>query len=250
MLKKLPMILFVILSCCNVLYAAPLAYWQFENDFTDSSGNGHDLSLAGSVAFSTDTSSQVTGYYSADFSNTGYLTATGYTAPLNNFTFEMSFKTASTTTQALVTTLRHTTPVGGWYIYMLDDGSLRFKFYNGSTRPSYVTSVSYNDNEWHDIAFSMSNSYEVKVYIDGNLETVFTGTNSSSRYSIRLGAPNYSVAPMLDGLIDEIRVSEGVLEISELLMSSEINAVPEPLTIVMIFSALITRCFFRKRMEI
>ncbi len=83
--------------------------WNFEQDYTDSSGNGYDLSASGSPSFQADVPAQASGNYSLSIPSGSYVTATGDQGPASNFTVDFYFKNTMTSgTAEMVTTKDHT----------------------------------------------------------------------------------------------------------------------------------------------
>lgn len=215
----------VVFPLCSLMFlltapsfAATLAYWQFENDLSDSSGNGHSFSYeAQNYYYSADTEQTAPGTYSI---HTNYSMLSYFSTPTSNFTFEGFFKTTSFE-NLFMNKRPNIGSMYNWYSYILADGRIRLTI-NGVGE--LMSAPGYNDGEWHHLAFSISADNYLKFYLDAQL----VGQTQLSR--AMLSDSSYFAIGWNDNY-DEIRFSEGVLDPSEFLYTAP---VPEPLSLCLL----------------
>lgn len=128
-----------------------------------------------------------------------------------NFTIEAWVKTQATVDQAIIT---HGTS-GDWLYWLgpTPGGALLCKIYQAASGSEYLQTTSVatiNDNKWHHVACSVSDT-TVTIYIDGKLagiDSTPTGTRDvATAGNFYVGKFDWSSTYEFNGLIDEVRVS-------------------------------------------
>ena len=224
-------------------FAAVVAYWQFEGDYSDSSGNSYTMTPVGSHSFESDVSSSALGTFSITNSDATYLQS-NYMLPGTGYTVEFFFKSSSSDPQTLFGTFDCTASDGdaanaGWDIILEEAGTI-------SIHSQLVSSSGgYNDGEWHHVAVTCTTDYILTGYIDGVSFGQITTPSyfyKSERNYVKLGSrhleglgpytPQYTT-----GNFDELRISTGVLDSAEFLYTAV--PIPEPLSILLLSTAIL-----------
>ena len=214
--------------------AATIAYWRFEpgNLTADSSGSGHDLGING-VTESTDVPANAPGAGSAVFDGSAYAQtlATLDLSTNNQVTLEFFAKSSGTSVDVYCAHDNTCCVWGAWYFSRNEEaGKLKMTMI---TEPfDYQTRVSpYSaDGDWHHYALTMDESTTtpvVKIYVDG-IPMDVSGTLGSDQ-----PFPNsvFTIGAFADlkkgfhGLIDEMRVSSGILSTNDFLIGQQNNPI-------------------------
>ena len=233
------------------LSAATLAYWQFENNYLDSSGLGHTLTATGTHSFVADKFPGAPGTFSLTNPSISYTQADGYIGPTNDFTVELFFKTSqSTGTPFLIGTMDHTYTdgdgTGGWVV-LLNQGKVQFHTQDVSGTPAVdiISLISFADGSWHHIAATLSATNYMQLFVDGILQGQVQGElPPGARNSIRLGYSSSSTVSFpYNGSYDEVRISSGVLQPNQLLIATP---VPLPSTVWLFGAAVAGFRTFRR----
>lgn len=261
-------VLAVLVLFVGPLSAATIAHWTLDNTFNDSISTNHLTNNTGTLTFQTDTPS-AGGSHSLNFTSSAHAGValssgdSGFTSPVNNFTFELFFKSTvtvgspiSTDIQMMASAFDHTTSDGdaangGWHLSLGLDGTVIWAN-TGNGGSGSISLVSdnnggsgYNDGEWHHAAGTLSSSNVLGLFVDGVSQGTVQGVASGSlRNGIRLGASHRAPSSTrfrFTGNLDEARLSDSVLSEGEFLNA---NVVPEPSTgILFIFG--VACCFWR-----
>ncbi len=222
-----------IIMFCGVLYipnviASQLAYWQFEQNLNDSSGSPlYNLSPYGVYGYAADPADPATGNYSLnDYNASAYLYSSMYT-PENDFSVEFYFKRPDVGggCNIIGNEFRDGELTYGWRVYIQGDGLLKVQIFNGdSYYQAYDANVMYDDNEWHHIAFSLSSTNLLTMYVDGSFVDETQGSfGASALTGVMMGSgPGGAFVGQLD---DVIIWDENIFPPPEV--------VPEPLTCVL-----------------
>lgn len=228
-------------------YAKTLAYWNFDRTFLDMSGNGHDLRVAGNVFFNEDNPFKDK-HKDKELDNCIIIqpdshvsAADNFIGPGRNFTFELFFKTDAGRSGVLASTYSPpavgvSSITGGWLMMLHADGrvSVSVFLFDFETRVELYSATGYNDGNWHHCAFTISESNYLKAYIDGEqFGEAFTYGISFARNPITIGGFYNDNTTSFSGSIDEVRLSEGVLDADNLLVET-VSRIAEPWTLVLL----------------
>ncbi len=209
-----------------------LGAWDFENNYLDSSGNGHDLTPSSSPA-PTFVAGVTSGTYGISFASSSYARATGFTGPENDFTVDFDFQSTMTSgIGQMLTTLNHAGSAGGggWNI-VLNNGKVEFNTRdpNQTTGEYIITQNSYADDQWHHVVATMSSSYYLTLNIDGSEVVAGQGQGHlGNRLDLTFGhaAGTATIYPYT-GALDNVR------------FYSNTGVVPEPSSLLMTALGLI-----------
>ncbi|HEU6447811.1 MAG TPA: LamG-like jellyroll fold domain-containing protein [Verrucomicrobiae bacterium] len=201
--------------------APPVAYYQFELNTLDSSGNNNDGVPAGALTYS----SGKVGNYCATFDGTSSF-ITIQPVARTNFTVTMWIQTTNTGTGSSWyngTGLLDGEVVGS----KADWGSsiLNSKFAVGIGNPDTTisTGISVTDDNWHYLVVTRDSiSGLVKLYVDGALNA-FGITPIGPRTDpndLRIGATHATVPVFFNGNIDDLRIYDHVLADPEIAVLS------------------------------
>lgn len=131
--------------------------------------------------------------------------------------------TAGAGSVGAVLTERRTT-TGGFALYQLDDGTLRFTANGAATKVQnlFSTASSVGDNRWHHVAlsFDLASNAVVSIYIDGLLSGANRNTNSwawptSTVFSIGRAIDANSSFRKFNGHLDDVRLYNRLLTANE-----------------------------------
>jgi hypothetical protein len=199
------------------------AWYKFDNNTADSSGNGNDATASNAITPTTNRFNQ---------SNTAYAfngTSSSVTVPatlLGNAqgkSFSLWFKrTGSGVAQPLIT-YQLPTP-GAWnpVAYIGTDNVLRGWLYQGGTAP--WTSGTVIDTNWHYLAITTTTTNQT-AYLDGIQVVAMTGTLATGSSTVlRIGAGYMGVLPgvpaintyYFNGKIDDARFYNGTLTAAQI----------------------------------
>jgi len=100
----------------------------------------------------------------------------------------------------------------GIYLEVLNTGRVRYffqsDFTDGTTIRQFNSDVSVNDGQWHHVAATLDNNNVMRLYIDGQLQTVTATANSPLIFDpfVWIGKGNNSNPRPFNGCMDEIRI--------------------------------------------
>lgn len=246
---NLSLLVSLIVFCSNAAFAATVAYWQFENNYDDSSGNDYTLTPNYEVfTFENTKHNDAPGQYSIKDPGTPFQSAmiSNYTPPLTNFTVELFVSYSFTTPTNLpspvqdyfISTLRRVNGArDGWFGYFTKSGKIEFKVFRSATEYITLTSANeYNYGQWHHIALTIDDTNYASLYVDGELVSAKQAFAMKNSDSIMLARDYYEYGfNGFNGYIDEVRVSDTALTSSEFLNYSQpAQPVPEPATLVLL----------------
>jgi hypothetical protein len=211
MKRILPVILIGLLSCnfvkADILLPQLIAYFPFDNDVNDYSGNGNN-GYAKKVDFRS--------------GGTGTIALFGKTSSVSvadNKTFDFSsvsgvsiairVKQESRTNGYILAKMN---PDGSteeeYSISLTDDGHVTGGFVQSSSNSRYVTSKSILVlNTWYDVILIWKKSGEISLYVDGELDTLTTSTVTSvqnTSFPFVMGDPDSIVSNAFVGSMEDI----------------------------------------------
>lgn len=223
-------------------FAGTVAYWQFNNDLTDSSGNGHIgtaqggaasyITDAGRTALSLDRVKYVTAAASSDFQ---------FDADTEDWTVEGMVKITS---DGSYSTIIDSSGSGVWFLRSKTNGLLQSAVADDAT-PSYCEEATGTTNitsGWHHVAmvYDQDTDDHVNLFVDyvqeGAIDyddgdpTGLIGGTSDLKIGLN-GAGNLG----FNGAIDYIRLSNVALDSSQFVGAP----IPEPSTIVLLATGLL-----------
>lgn len=186
--------------------------WKFNTQSaTDASSNGNNGTLYGGASYSTEVPSLsslslngTSGY--AEVANSQSLNITGAV------TVEAWVKTNSTANQSIAE--RYGASDGGYALRIWQGKLTFFTLHDASNVDSISSNSSLTPNAWHHVAGVYDDqNHQLRVYIDGALENSKTSTfaPSSGTSHLVIGANTAPAYYKFNGLIDEVRVTSGVL---------------------------------------
>jgi YD repeat-containing protein len=188
--------------------------WKFDDQTaSDSSGNYNYGTLMGGTAFSTDV--PTLGDYSVSLNGTTGQVRVPYNPSLDvtgPFTVETWFKITDTNTnQYLVSCLTG----NGGYILMANDGMPQLYVTNGAGQSDFVIAWPPNITfgAWNHMA-GVADGSQIRVYLNGALvasknSTVTPGSFAGSQ--LAMGGYQDGASALVNGSMDEVRVSSGAL---------------------------------------
>jgi hypothetical protein len=199
-----------------------LAYYKFDNDYKDYSGNGYNGTNNGVDLISGKINN------SADFEDTesDYISI-GNISNLNfdgSLPFSISFwinLESSVADMSILSKRNHVSPFEGWEVLVTSANKIRFNIGSNNTtdKLEVETTNTITDSIWTHIIITYDGSQlpsGVNIYInnivESSLTTIqnnFTG-NSSNSYNVSIGSRN-NTTTFFDGLLDEVRIYDSIL---------------------------------------
>ena len=202
-----------------------MAYYPFNGNANDESGNGYDGTIIDAFLF-TDRAGNAESAYSFN-GDTSYITTT-FSEPLNNFSVSVWFKVNEG--PSTIVDMDGGCEGDYWHMGVSENGNLWVGIRNGGC-PNDVTPISIPmqfNNLWHH-ALYMRNNDILTLYLDGNLQKEITKTffvfDNDVNFTIgNCAHPDYYQYAKMNGAIDEIYIYNRALfetEIQELYLKGE-----------------------------
>ncbi len=213
--------------------AGLIAHWTGDNTTADSSGNGHTASLINGASYGVGVLGQAFSFDGAD----DYVTVPGNAAlQPSTLSVAMWVNAAPGGGLRLLADSSHGGTLagsnqGGWALQLDTDNTLNFAYGNGSSFPNLSTSTVVADTSFHHVAAILDGA-DMRLYIDGflNASGTYSGTpvlSTVNSGNIRLGN-HYQFSRPLNGLLDDVRIYDHALSLSEISVLSGTASVPEP----------------------
>jgi len=215
-----------------VFVTTPDAFWTFENNTNDVSGNGNNEG-SGTTA-PTYSSESVEGSFSASFNGTNQEI---------RYSQDNTFMEAEYTNISFSAWIRPTSVTGNRLIYeegggthgaclWINNGVLTYTVRNNSTQRNVTHPTSLTvDNEWHHVAGIFKSNGDILVYLDGVGNTFNSGFASIPMHTSDgyVGGSDGSSAAMVDGnfagLIDAARYQpNAVWSASDILVEATLSS--------------------------
>lgn len=253
-MKTLSFLIFAaMISFLPTLDASVVAYWRFENDLLDSSGNGHGATGGSGYGYSTNVPGSVINpgslgnVASQDPSDTAPTTVLNSTALNNVFSF------GSWTVEAFVningiqdfrrvlSNVNDTAKTGIYFAVGAGAFAGGNYGYNGNDVATAWKSWGSGlaTNTWYHVAwvgsYTTNNGTSVSFYLNGtNMGSMafYAEDSGGSGSHITMGTDDWQIggaANSYNGLIDELRISDQALTSAQFL-----QAVPEPHTLALL----------------
>lgn len=197
-----------------------LAYFPFNGNAIDESGNGNDGTVFG-ASLVADRFSITTSAY--QFNGQDYIELSGGSRDIFPYSVSAWFKTAENA--GTIFSFRENPQSSDYYMLrILNSGQLQFFYTNGpGANGDMLTDSTYNDNNWHHVVAVRDGPRTGQLYIDGELVAIDSNNGGSwggidQPHVIAIGRNAQGSGDYFSGSIDDIR-TYGVI-----LTPSEINA--------------------------
>lgn len=241
------LIAILILPCASA-NAGLIAYWTGNGNALDASGNGHHGTLMNGAGYGTGVVGQA---FQFDGVN-DYVEVPGATSlEPNTISVAMWVNATSTGNIQLLADTSHGpgTNNNGWALQIQANNRASFAYGNGSTFPEVGSSSIVADGTFHHVVGTLDGS-DLRMYVDGVFESsvAYTGTPGDSTANggnIRLGN-HYLFSRPVNGLIDEVRIYDHALSLSEVQALAG-AAVPEPNSVAVLCLTGIGLLWTRRR---
>ena len=228
-LLKMMSLLLVILTVTSVGQAELVAHWTFDEasgNALDSSGNGYDGTIVGTVTQGQ--AGRIDGAYL--FSGDGWVNfgVDTITTQITNFPFTISYwiqSTEASSTECAVWMGK--TGTNGSYLQTGIKEGNAYAVYRNTDFDNSVAWVNdgaiapEGDGAWHHIVAVYPSTSERHVYVDGvlaasntNTQSYYTGTNLMT---VGSNKRNDGLTDPFDGLIDDVQIYDEVLDDSTIL---------------------------------
>jgi hypothetical protein len=223
-----------------------VAYYSFNGNADDESGNGLDAAVYGAAL-----TSDVAGvpnsayeFYENDLQAVSYITLPD-SSDFNNLDNEFSISFWGVFNNHGIIMDKNPSDYvseNSWFIYSGGmNNNIGMRVGNGTSMSHDVSSNAsiVNDSAWHHIAMVRDKSAgTIELYVDGNLDTVGNGIYNTliNNEVIHLGAFDWSdyemdPATTFDGKLDEIRFYNRTLSVNEVQQLATI--IPEPISCIL-----------------
>ncbi len=197
-----------------------VAYYPFNGDAKDESGNGNDGTVNGATLTEDRFGNKESAY---NFNGMGNKIVVQDVPLLNFGKTELSIavwiKTTQTGIWKRILTKRARINTENWYSLAVWNGKARFEIY---AQGQLDSTSDVNDGRWHLLVITRNSSNnKFSMYIDGNLEVTMTdegrNLNSSIDTPLEIGIwANESYDETFNGFIDDIRIYNRALSESEI----------------------------------
>jgi hypothetical protein len=168
------------------------AYWKFNDNFLDASGNGHNMGVSGSVPFAAGLIAN-----GADFPGTA-----GNFLGIASAPFAISVWIDPDTVSTLMTIVGQSNATfSGWILQVLATGAVRFR-QAASTLDSSASDITAAGGLHHVVV--TSNGLTTRIYVNGSeVASATTVATVSSGFTFLIGTDSAG-ANLFDGVIDEL----------------------------------------------
>ena len=189
-----------------------IAWYKFDGDFTDSSGNGYDLE---NTDCTIDTNAPAVGSGSVKFTGSSYLTYNTSSIAFSQDVMTICFW-AYVTGTGVSQIISTQSGANGWMFQV--DGSNNFKYFISNTQGvvfAFGTEGNPVYNSWfHVVVILSQNTNNQYIYINGKLKsTIATTYTSNVSSTLRIGAQVGTASYYMknDSKVDDIRIYNRVL---------------------------------------
>lgn len=210
-------------SLDQTLFQDLVAFYNFNGNLVDTSGQGNDAAIQGGVTYTNGRDGSAND--GLLFNGTsGFLSTTNSLTSPQNYSANAWFKTSSTGGVLIAFTNSQTsaTPTNFDRILWIDTtGHANFGVYIGSVH--YITSTgTYNDGNWHMATSTMSTTTGMGLYVDG--VSVATDANTTSQSYTgwwRIGESNTTggwpatMNQYFTGSIDDVKIYSTALNATQ-----------------------------------
>ena len=196
--------------------SAPMSsYWKLDEGSgataADSSGNGNEGTLIGGPTWTTDTPS-------THFSNTKALDFDGVADDVSGEVSIAFWEKAASDRGIRQILVAANTAAGGNVLFLFISGDDEYQLYDGgSAHWEGDTQTDVADGSWHHLAYTTDGTTG-RLYVDGEEKATHTPDYSFSNddlWSIGQEWDGGSPSEYLDGIVDDVRVYNGVLSAAE-----------------------------------
>lgn len=198
-----------------------VGWWPFNGNAIDESGNGNNGTLS-SPTLTNDRFGISNTAININQSNDIVCTSTLINNP-QNFSISLWFKTDSTNGWIFGLDDGQCNHIFNWdrYLSINSNGNLEFRIFDTGNQNIIITSNNaYNDNQWHNCVYSLSN-FVMSIYVDGQIAANSINNINASNYQGYwriggLGSSNIPYVPSLIGQIDDIGIWNRALSSCEI----------------------------------
>ena len=197
-----------------------VAYYEFEGDANDSSGNGNNGTEYGGVAYADGVIGKAAKFDGVD----DYLDLGNFTYMKNNEEFSVSFwtKFSSGQNSRIIAQYDVDSNSRAWQVATRTDKLAVYLAHTGTTLTVKVANTvdTYTDGKWHNVILNWSNG-TINLYIDNQLATLSYTSNPSfttiTNHNANLTISNdANTADRFQGLLDEVKIYNRALNEAEI----------------------------------
>lgn len=227
-MRKIKILIFLIIISKILVAQTDLtnglvAYYPFNGNANDESGNEYNGSVYGAILTS-DKNEKINSAYYFDGIN-DYLSISN-NSDLNSEVFSISFWFYQKSKKSENNFLIDKASVykkNGWSLYIYDKDKIEFY---GSIMST--TKLNFSNNEWHHLVVNYENGYVEFFLDDKDRYTSFVGNIINNSTSVYIGCAHNNKTSYFNGKIDEVRFYNRILskeEVSELYNEIEITKI-------------------------
>lgn len=204
----------------------PVAFYPFNGNANDESGNGHDGTVYGST-LANDRFGNSNSSYEFDGINNWIEVPHSDDIDFNNnegdeYSAICWIKTTDSVSEYGRIITKHESD-GNWdpgYLLSITYGQLHMHFETiSATQHLMITGSNVDDGQWHQLGFTLNASLnELKLYLDGTLEASanISDGSSSNTFPLSIGSRNGTPGSWFEGYIDDVRIYNVALEPEEI----------------------------------
>jgi hypothetical protein len=194
----------------------PIAYWDFDRNVSDATGNGHEAILHG-ASFIDDAPPKLGTGQSLDFDGIDDYVSAEVDVSETSYSLSLWFKTESQG-RGLFTVVDGDLGANGYdRLLYLNGGNLAARVWNNEMIST--AGKNYADRKWHHVAHVVSPAVGgQRLYVDGQLAA--TGAKDVSDFNwqqrINVGFSNDAPNNFFDGLVDDVAIWDDALTVAQI----------------------------------
>jgi hypothetical protein len=192
-----------------------IAHYAFENDTTDSSGNGLDGTVVGDPAFVEGVEGMALDFNGDDYVDCGGAAEFSFTESMTVSTW-VNIRSVTTAWMAMVAKGEN-----AWRLGVNNETTGIHYAFTGGARgwQAANTATELPFDEWHHVAATYDTTVGAQVYIDGVVDATNPdlGGIVTNEFSLLLGDNPEEAGRLLDGVLDEVKIYNRALSEGEIL---------------------------------
>ena len=194
-----------------------LAYFPFNNDTNDYSGNGNHVSNSSSTGITT-IPNRFGKLDSAVEFNEGFMAIPSFGGTSTDFSISAWIYRDTSLSPSLNNVIISKVGSGRDYVLRCNGDKLNAHFFRGGNYYHTTMPSTFSQNQWVNVILTVENGSTWSIYVDGTLEQTITHSTSNlwSSNEVVIGALEVSGGEYFKGKIDDVLVYDRMLNAAEI----------------------------------